>query len=515
MDGPADNDGAEWEPFGRPLFNDPKARALSRVGVVDVGSNSVRLVVFDGAARSPAYFYNEKIMCGLGAGLSQTGRLNPEGRRRAMAAIHRFAALAQGMGIPPLTAVATAAVREAADGEEFCQKVLAQTGVRLWVIDGREEARLSAQGVLLGWPGSYGLVCDIGGSSMELADLAEGHVGNRMTSPLGPFKLREVKGGKKALKTYIKAEIAKLHDAMSGETGMRLFLVGGSWRAIARIDMTRRGYPLTVLHEYRMSLRQVSATAEYIADQNPDALRARCGISSDRMSLVPLAVQVLRELVRVFRPKDIAVSSYGIREGMLYEQMPDQLRERDPLIEACAFAEAKDARLPGFGRILHNFVRPLFPRADWQKSRIVRAACLLHDVSWRAHPDYREEVAFDNATRANLGGLKHQERVFLGLALLHRYTNRRTGSRFAPLFELLSEAEQSQAEVLGKAMRLGAMLWMKADEQPGQLEWHPKKKTLILRLNEHARPLFGEVAEARLGALGAALGATVSARIGG
>ncbi|MBI1416362.1 MAG: exopolyphosphatase [Limimaricola sp.] len=514
MDGPADNDGAEWEPFGRPLFNDPKARALSRVGVVDVGSNSVRLVVFDGAARSPAYFYNEKIMCGLGAGLSQTGRLNPEGRRRAMSAIRRFAALAQGMGIPPLTAVATAAVREAADGEEFRREVLAETGVRLWVIDGREEARLSAQGVLLGWPGSYGLVCDIGGSSMELADLAEGRVGNRMTSPLGPFKLREVKGGKKALKSYIKAEIAKLHDAMSGETAMRLFLVGGSWRAIARIDMERRGYPLTVLHEYRMTVRQVSATAEYIAEQDLDALRARCSISSDRMSLVPLAVQVLRELVRVFRPKDIAVSSYGIREGMLYEQMPRELRERDPLVEACAFAEAKDARLPGFGRILHDFVRPLFPRADWQKSRIIRAACLLHDVSWRAHPDYRDEVAFDNATRANLGGLKHQERVFLGLALLHRYSNRREGSRFEPLFKLLPTAEQVQAEVLGKAMRLGAMLWLNADEQPGQLEWHPNKKTLTLRLSEHARPLFGEVAEARLGALGAALGATTSVRIG-
>jgi exopolyphosphatase/guanosine-5'-triphosphate,3'-diphosphate pyrophosphatase len=67
-------------PFARPLFDDPSSRALSRVGVVDVSSNSVRLVVFDGAARSPAYFYNEKVMCGLGLGLAETGRLNPRGR---------------------------------------------------------------------------------------------------------------------------------------------------------------------------------------------------------------------------------------------------------------------------------------------------------------------------------------------------------------------------------------------------------------------------------------------------
>jgi exopolyphosphatase/guanosine-5'-triphosphate,3'-diphosphate pyrophosphatase len=231
------------------------------------------------------------------------------------------------------------------------------------------------------------------------------------------------------------------------------------------------------------------------------------------MSLVPIAVQVLRELVTTFKPKDITLSSYGIREGMLYEQMPQSLRERDPLIEACYFSESKDARLPGFGRILFDFVAPLFPRANWQMQRIVKAACLLHDVTWRAHPDYRDEVAFDNVTRANLGGLKHGERVFLGLALLHRYSNKREGSRFEPIFRLLTAERQQEAEVLGKAMRLGAMLWLQADEPPGVLKWRPKKRELTLVLNAHARPLFGEVAQNRLSALATALQATASVTI--
>ena len=188
----SDDRGEDWGPFGRPLFNDPSSQALSRVGVVDVGSNSVRLVVFDGAARSPAYFYNEKIMCGLGAGVSQTGRLNPQGRVRALSALRRFQSLAEGMQIAPLTAVATAAIRDADDGPDFCEEVLRETGMRIWVIDGEEEARLSAQGVLLGWPGSYGLVCDIGGSSMELAEIRGGLVGRRVTSALGPLKLRDL-----------------------------------------------------------------------------------------------------------------------------------------------------------------------------------------------------------------------------------------------------------------------------------------------------------------------------------
>lgn len=504
----------DWGPFGRPLFQDPKARALSRVGVVDVGSNSVRLVVFDGAARSPAYFYNEKVMAALGQGLGETGRLNPEGRVRALSAIRRFAALAERLDISPLTAVATAAVRDAEDGPAFRAEVERETGVKLWVIDGEEEARLSAQGVLLGWPGSFGMVSDIGGSSMELANLSDGDIGQRATSPLGPLKLRDVKGGQKALRAHVREIMGGLFERMGGETGKRLFLVGGSWRAIARIDMERRGYPLHVLHEYRMTARDVSRTAEFVKAQDLLALRKKLSISDARMSLVPLAAPVLSELVRTFRPKDITVSSYGIREGMLYEQMPDELRKRDPLIEACRFAEAKDARLPGFGRVLYDFVKPLFPRADWQKTRIIKAACLLHDVSWRAHPDYRAEVTFDNATRANLGGLKHGERIYLGLALLYRYSSRREGSIHEPLFALLSPEEQKEAEVLGRAMRFGAMLWMEANEAPGKLTFQPKKKVLSLRLTEHARPLFGEVSESRFRSLANALGAEPRVRIG-
>ena len=500
------DDVTDWGPFGRPLFDKDLAKALARVAVLDVGSNSVRMVVFDGAARSPAYFFNEKVMAGLGAGLSETGRLNPKGRERALSAIKRFAALAESMDALPLTAVATAAAREAEDGPEFQEEVLRETGVKLHVIDGAEEARLSAQGVLLGWPESYGLVCDIGGSSMELAVISEGKVGNRLTSPLGPLKLRDIKG-KKQLKEHIKSIVKGLHDQMGNETGKRLFLVGGSWRAIARVDMERRGYPMTVLHEYRMTSRAISTTADYIGAANLDDLRGRCSISSDRMALVPIAVQVLREVVKTFRPKDITVSSYGIREGLLYQQMPQELRDRDPLIEACRHAEAKDARLPGFGKVMYDFVTPLFPNVSWQKKRLIKAAALLHDVSWRAHPDYRDEVAFENVTRANLGGLKHSERVFVGLSLFHRYKNKREGSRFEPLFGLLSEQEIKEAEILGKAMRLGAMLWLKNDELPGELVWKPKKRELELRLTQHAHALWGEVPASRFNSLANSLSA--------
>ncbi|MFT3689612.1 exopolyphosphatase [Paenirhodobacter sp.] len=497
----------DWDPFGKPLFDDPSARALSRVGVVDVGSNSVRMVVFDGAARSPAYFYNEKVMAGLGQGLAETGRLNPRGRERALAALRRFAMVAKGMDIGPLTCVATAAMRDAKDGPEFRRQIESETGLHLHIIDGAEEARLSAQGVLLGWPEAQGLICDIGGNSMELAEVSNGRVGRRATSQLGPFRLQQVKGGRKDLIAHIRTQIAELAKVV-GTGHERIYLVGGSWRAVARLDMERRNYPLLVLHEYRMAPDSVLKTLDWIEKSDMNQLRAKTGTSAARMELVPLAAMVLRELIDTLKPAEIDVSSYGIREGLLYEQMPERLRRRDPLIEACRHAEKTQARIPGFGKRLHSFIEPVMGTVPPERFRLHRAACLLHDTTWRTHPDYRAEACFDNVTRANMAALNHAERVFIGLALLHRYKNSRTGSRFEPLFTLLTPEQIQEAETLGKAMRFAAMFAIQDPQEAGTLTHDPKKATLTLQLTRRGAELYGEVCESRFQSLASTLKAT-------
>jgi len=499
--------------FGRPIFRDASVRALERVGVIDVGSNSVRMVVFDGAARSPAFFYNEKIMCGLGRGMAESGRLHEEGRARALAAIKRFALLAREMNLTSLTMVATAAVREAEDGPAFKDQVEAETGLEMLVIDGAEEARLSAQGVLLGWPGARGLVCDIGGSSMELAEIGDNTVGARVTSGLGPFRLQLVGGGKKGLKTHVADTLKGLRGELGTKKHDALYLVGGSWRAFARLDMHRRGYPLTVMHEYAMSPKSIRKTIEWLGDQDLKKLRNATGLSADRITLVPLATVVLRQLLNVFGPKVIYVSSYGIREGILFEQMPDALRSRDPLIEACRFYETANARLPGFGKKLFEFLKPLYRNASAERLRLIRAACLLHDVNWRAHPDYRAEACFDTATRAALAGLDHKGRVYLGLALFHRYKNSGTSTRLTPLLSLLGEEECQHAIMLGRAMRFGAMLSVGGPEGAGEMRFYPRKKLLELVLRPELRDLFGEVAQSRFQSLAKTLGVEPRLRI--
>lgn len=492
---------------------DEALHALSRVGVIDIGSNSVRMVVFDGAARSPAYFYNEKILCGLGRSLAETNRLHPEGRQRALAALARFAMLVREMRLTSLTVLATAAVREAEDGEAFKAEVEAETGLVMEIIPGEEEARLSAQGVLLGWPGARGLVCDIGGASMELAEVGDNRVGRRATSGLAPFRLAQVPGGQEGLRRHIGQTLLHLREAV-GDDHEALYLVGGSWRALARLDMERRGYPLTVLHEYAMTPKSIRKTIDWIAGQDLRKLRDRTGISPERTLLVPLAGQILRQMLHVFRPRDIYISSYGIREGVLFERMSEPLRQADPLIEACRHLEAAQARLPGFGRRLFDFLLPLYRNAPPERLRLIRAACLLHDVNWRAHPDYRAESCFDTATRANLGGLDHPGRVYLGLALMNRYKTGGADNRLTPLLKLLSEDEIQHAVMLGRALRFGAMLSVGGDEAAGELRYFPKKMVLELILQPERRALFGEVAESRFAALAKTLGVSTVVRTG-
>ncbi|MDF1871448.1 Ppx/GppA family phosphatase [Vannielia sp.] len=512
MDGSAEQQ-RNWGPFGRPIYDHPEAQALSRVGVIDIGSNSVRLVIFDGAARSPAYFFNEKVMCGLGAGMGETGRLNPEGRQRALAAVRRFVTLAEGMGIPTLTAAATAAVRNAEDGPSFCEEIEQSTGLVVYVVSGEEEARLSAQGVLLGWPGAAGLACDIGGSSMELALLDGTGVGPCASTSLGPLRLKTIKGGRKARRAEIDQVLARLTAEIPKHK--RLYLVGGSWRAIAKLDMHRRGYPLAVLHDYHMTPAQARKTLDWLKGKDFEVLRREAGLSAARIALVPIAGEVLRRLMKAFGTREIWISAYGIREGMLYEQMSEMIRARDPLIEACHFNEAQSARMPGFGNTLYEFVSPLFRRTRDERRRLIRAACLLHDVSWRAHPDYRGEICFDNATRSNLGGIDHPGRVFVGLALLHRYRNAEPSGHLLEMVERLPEKDRHQAAVLGKAMRFGAMFSANNPDHMGRLDYRSKKRQLRLILPRAAADLYGEVAEARFMSLAAALECETEVRLAG
>lgn len=488
------------------------ARA-QRIAVVDVGSNSVRMVVFLAETRIPAVLFNEKALCGLGEELELTGRLSPDGRRLALAALTRFSALADEMRADALMAIGTAAVRDAADGPDFVAEVARTTGIEINVATGIDEARLAAQGVLLGEPDACGLAADLGGASLELVGVdarAEGPVGAGVTTPLGALRvLTQIEAdGRSKTTARIDATLDEALGALAGaqEAPPSLYALGGSFRAFAGAWMQLSGYPLRVLQGYSLPLEEAVSGAERIAKTKPADLRQISGVSERRARVTPAACLVLSRLLRKVRPERLVVSAFGLREGAYWERLTAELKRADPLLDASAQIERLQARSPGFGRELFGWLRPALSDLDATEARLAEAACLLADAGWRTHPDYRAVTVLELVTRNAFGGVDHVGRAFIAAALLHRYKGGRKAARIEPALALASSTNIQRAEALGRGMRLGVAL---AGAAPGvlpKIDLQRDATMLTLGVRAGASLLGGEEVARRLDAFASALG---------
>lgn len=431
-----------------------------RIGVIDMGSNSVRLVVFESATRTPDVFFNEKALCGLGADLASTGRLSPDGKERARAALARFSELAKGMALAGVEVVATAALRDAEDGPAFAAEIERETGFTVRIASGADEARLAAQGVMLGDPGADGVAADMGGASLELVRLSGGEVSFAETTPLGPLRLAAA--AQEGVKAVDKVVAQELDAAIKRQPGLAetatLYALGGSWRAVVKAHMERTDYPMRVLHGYMIDREAAEEAAAWVAGLTTMELREIAGVSERRAKVTPLAAQVLLGLLKRLRPDVMRLSAFGLREGVLWESMPHALRAADPLIEAARELEGRHARAPGLGDEIWRFVSPVAAFHRPEDRRLAEAVCLLSDVSWRTHPDYRGSASFELVTRNVYGGVDHSDRAYMGLALLYRHKAARRGPLARLAEELLTPERIAEARALGKLLRLASAL---------------------------------------------------------
>ncbi len=475
---------------------------IFRTAVIDIGSNSVRLVVLQGLKRSPEYFYNEKVICRLGYRVKKEGILNPEGVTLASKAVLRFSKLIIKMKVNRTIGVATAAVREAKDGEDFLGRLSKKTGISFRVLSGSQEAEYAALGVLFGWPNADGLVCDIGGLSLEFCEILNGRLLSAQSTNLGPLAFT----GEARLKNQSRTLIEGLNNIKERlkRKNKSIFLVGGAWRALAKIDMELRGYPLKILHEYRLRAKEMKDTASWCLDQSEAEIISKSGLSKVRVASIKHACYVILDLILILEPEKFFISSYGLREGLFFEKMEKGMKSKDPLIEASINYENRSARFPGFGAELYAWIRPIFLKLTKMEERIMLSACLLHDTIWFAHPDYRSELCVETVTRANMVGVDHSGRLFLGLALAFRYKGGAEISKL-PAFRILRQRDKEKAVILGKAMRLGALL---SGSTLGGLEKAnivTSDGDLILTIDEEAKALAGGVVKKRLNSLGDAL----------
>ncbi len=477
--------------------------ARAPVAIIDIGSNSVRLVAYSSATRIPSVIFNEKVMAGLGSEMAATGTLGEEARTRALRALDRFCLLTRQMGVVRTRTVATAAVREASNGEAFLDEVRA-LGLDPSVLSGKEEARMAGLGVISAIPDADGLVGDLGGGSLELVSVAKRKAKQAVSLPLGVLRLDALAaGGDAAFAKKVGKAIAAAGFAGKAE-GKPLYLVGGSWRALAQFDMALADHPLPVTHQHAMQPGRPAKLAEALRTFGAEGLREIASISSTRIESLPAANRLLAALVEALRPTSLVVSSFGIREGLLYDELDPAQRARDPLIEAAREAGAGLGRFAQHGDLLDAWIAPAFDDSPRQ-ARLRLASCLLSDIAWAAHPDFRAERGIDMALHGNWVAIDAPGRVMLALALFRAFG----GGRDLPypaIADLCTPEELARAGLWGLAMRLGQRFSGGVAAGLERSRLLRNGASLVLEVRRADAGLIGETVERRLRSFAAELG---------
>jgi len=442
-------------------LGDRATRPDSRqAAVIDVGSNSVRLVIYRIDGRALWTVYNEKVIAGLGKDLTTSGRLSPDGVENAISALRRFRAVLDGWPAQDVITAATAAVRDAADGKAFLARVKAETGLEIRVLTGAEEARFAALGVICGQPDAQGVVGDLGGSSLELIRLNGGGPPEGITLPLGPFALGAPKSldperTRRTIEDHLRPFAARYASS-------DFHAVGGAWRNLALLHMQMADYPLHVAHQYEISRTDALELARFVQQQSRTSLERIEGLSRKRFDTLPYSALVLDRLIERLGVERIIISAYGLREGMLLDAMVPEVRRLDPLIEGCEALTGQYGIAPELGQALSVWVAPTFetlpPLFQDRDATLTAAACRLADLGTRLHPDHRADVAFEQVLRAPLAGMSHPERIYLAYVAFARHSASPFPADETRIGRILTPERRQRAKALGAAIRLGCDL---------------------------------------------------------
>jgi exopolyphosphatase/guanosine-5'-triphosphate,3'-diphosphate pyrophosphatase len=484
-------------------------RPFGPVGIIDIGSNSVRFVAFGGSARVPSTLFNEKIMAALGKGVARNGALEGKAVEETLVALARFRLLAREMGLKKLHTVATAAVRDASNGDDFLKRVTA-LGLKPRVLSGVEEAELSGLGVISAIPRANGIVADLGGGSLELVGVARGAAGEGVSLPLGVLRLGENPSPSALTEQFTGAlGKGKLKDAARGNG---LYLVGGSFRSLAALDLKLSNHPLPIVHQHRFTAQRIAELRAFLRDTSLEEVKQSSGVSRSRLPTLGPAAALLEVLITILDPRKVVVSAFGLREGLLYSDLSQAVREVDPLLAAALEVGEQLGRFGDHGAALDQWIAPLFPDETVAHTRLRLAACLLADIAWNAHPDFRAERAVDLAVHGNWVGIDAHGRALLGRALCSAFGG--DGGFSKKLEGLLREGENERAAAWGKAIRLAQRLSGGTETllRKSRVELSPKRVTLTIA--PRFKALYAEAIERRLKQLAAAIGREAAIKFG-
>ena len=428
--------------------------SAEKVAVIDVGSNSCRMVIYEQAGAALLPYFNEKAMVGLGRDMAKTGIIYPAGKIKALETLQRFQAILNGLGIDKVYAVATSAVREASDGAQFRREAEATLGVPLQVLSGADEGRISALGVVTGFSKAKGLVADLGGASLELQSVGK-PAGDRPgeTYLLGPLARAEDAELATSKRRKAIAKILSESQTLPLKSGC-LYAVGGAWRNVAAVHMALTDYPLGVMHAYSLDRAALATVIEAAEAAHDDAdIRERLQrVAKRRYETLLHAALVLDTLLDLSAVSAAHISAYGLREGVVAEA--SGASSGDGLLDtAQLYLKLSDAST-AFGHQVHTFIAPILNRIA-QRPAVLSATCMMADAGARLHPDHRSDLIFEQVLRAPLPAIGHDERVFAAFAVASRNTFKFRAP--AAIARIVSPDLLAQARLVGTAMRLAGV----------------------------------------------------------
>jgi len=431
---------------------------IAPVSVIDIGSNSVRVVIYEGLSRAPTILFNEKVLCGLGKGLGSSGRMDEEAVERALASLRRFRALSLQARATETYVLATAAAREASNGPEFIREAEEILGQEIQLLSGEEEARYSALGVISGFHDPDGVAGDLGGGSLELIDIRGQQFGRGITLPLGGLRLSESSGNSLSkARTFARKQVNTARFLEQG-AGRTFYAVGGTWRNIAKLHMEMTGYPLHMMQGYELSLAEIQKFLEEVIAAKDSKDPAWQAVSKSRRSLLPFGAIAMQEVLTAMKPAKVCFSAQGVREGYLYSLLSDEEQASDPLLVAADQLAILRARSPEHARELAEWTGRMVPAfgitETEEESRYRQAACLLADISWRAHPDYRGLQALNLIAHSSFVGITHAGRAYLALANYYRFEGLHDDGETGPLATIATPRLLDLAKLLGGLLRV-------------------------------------------------------------
>jgi exopolyphosphatase/guanosine-5'-triphosphate,3'-diphosphate pyrophosphatase len=443
-----------------------------KIAVIDIGSNSIRLVVYDNLKRAPLPLLNEKLLCGLARDLDETGTLYAKGVKLAMQAMGRFRLLIDAMGVKDVTTFATSAVRDAKDGKDFIRQIEKEFGFEVKILSGGQEARLAALGVAAAFFEADGVVGDLGGGSLELAHVKtsladfkgdiEHIIQENKSFPIGALRLKAVSNSQIEAAGEIVAKALAEFPLRKTLKGLHFYAVGGGLRALAKIHISRAKHPIEIVHNYVVPAEDIYQTAKWVAAADGQEILRKRLISEDRADTITFSAVVLERIIALGEPAFVSFSAWGAREGVLFDRLKSNVRQRDPLIATSdnmikniSPSAEEDESWVKFSRELYEWMSPLFRTEDDYIRRLRLSACILSHLAWYEHTAYRAEMAFRWVLDSSIPAISHEDRVFIATAVFHRYKAELDLKITGPAQKILPGHMAFRARVVGLAARLG------------------------------------------------------------